>query len=177
MDESVGGSWVEDCMAWTAKSVLEQMRAAAVEASRLRGVVQVGGRGSFGPAQTSELSDYGAAAGFVVELHGNGLLGSRGIAISFETKGSDEDAPFRNHDRIEAQTVIYQNGTNQENQETSKRVACLGLDCATGEPCLVDESGRRIPVEEFVREVLLPVLFPGMVAVDHSEESNRSAAA
>ncbi|MDE2924383.1 MAG: hypothetical protein OYL92_03595 [Acidobacteriota bacterium] len=96
-----------------------------------------------------------------------------GVSVWFVTKGEDGATdPFRNQSRVEAETTLH---GRDGNQETTKRVACLGLDCATGEPCLVNENGRRITVEEFVREVLLPVLFPGMVAVDHSAEVNRSA--
>lgn len=176
MSESNGGSWVEDCKAWTAKSVLEQMRAVATEATDSRGVVPAGGRGSFGPARTSgEVKHLATTSGFSVELHANGPLMSQisGVSVWFVTKGEDGATdPFRNQSRVEAETTLH---GRDGNQETTKRVACLGLDCATGEPCLVNENGRRITVEEFVREVLLPVLFPGMVAVDHSAEVNRSA--
>ena len=101
-----------------------------------------------------------------------GLTASRGIAVSFETKCGDESNPLGAHDCIEARTVMHGRGTNDV---VSTKVVRLGLDCATGEPCLLDESGRGITIGEFVCGVLLPILFPGMMALDHSAEVNRGA--
>lgn len=170
MSQGDGSSWVEACIDWTAKSVLGRMRVVSDQASRSRGAVAVGGRASLGPPQAGDVSDYGTGAGFVVELHGRGLAASRGMAVSFETKNSDEGNALGAHDCIEARTVIHEGGSNEV---VSTKVARLGLDCATGEPCLLDEGGQGITIEEFVREVLLPVLFPGIMALDHSAEANR----
>lgn len=169
-----GAEWVEACIGWTAKAVVEEMHRFASAAVVARGALESAGRESCDSASIGELFDSGRGAGFVVMLGGRGMFpGGTRSEIVFQTAGEDGE-PWGDLDRIIARTSRVVRGREQPEV---KKTARLGLDCATGEPCLVvaravdgreTDGGRQVTVEEFVREVLLAVLFPDLVAVDHS---------
>ena len=174
MGKNSAAEWVEACNGWTAKAVVGEMHRLASAAVAARGTPESVGRQSYDSPNISDLYDSGRGAGFVVVLSGRGMFAGRARSeINFETAREDGE-PWGNLDHIVARTSRLVPGTEEPE---IKKTARLALDCATGEPCLVVDQtadglemgcGRQVTVEEFVRETLLPVLFPDLVAVDHS---------
>ena len=174
MGDASGAEWVEACNGWTPKAVVKEMHRLASAAVGARGTPESVGRESYESPSIGELYDSGLGAGFVVMLSGRGMFaGHTRSEVVFQTAEEDGEQ-WGNVDRISARTSRVVRGT--EEPEVTK-TARLGLDCAAGEPCLVVDRavdgremgrGRQVTVEEFVREALLAVLFPDLVAVDHS---------
>ena len=168
MGESSEPTWVEACEAWTVRAVLDEIHGLATAAASEVGTYDSGG---------DRIRVLGKGAVFTV-----GALSPRGVA-SAEAQfagGRTDGNQLKDPDCIVAATAIGSaNGPIM--RET---VARLALDCATGTPCLlvvrtangdqIDEGSRQVTVKEFTREVLLPVLFPALVAVDHSPTEPRS---
>ena len=174
MGKNSGAEWVEVCNGWTAKAVVGEMHRLASAAVAARGTPESVGRQSYDSPSIGDLYDSGGGTGFVVMLGGRGMFaGHTHSEINIETAEEDGET-WGNLDRIVARTSRVVGGIEEPE---IKNAARLALDCATGEPCLVVDKaadgremdgGRQVTVEEFVREILLPVLFPDLVAVDHS---------
>ena len=182
MGENSGAEWVEACNGWTAKAVVGEAHRVASAAVAARGTPESAGRQSYDSPSIGDLYDSGGGAGFVVMLAGRGMFARHTRSeINFQTAGEDGE-PWGNLDRIVARTSRVVRGTEEPE---IKSTAHLALDCATGKPCLVVDQtadgremdgGRQVTVEEFVRETLLPVLFPDLVAVDHSLDGSTLSA-
>lgn len=174
MGENSGTEWVEACNGWTARAVVGEMHRLASAAVAARGTPESVGRESYDSPSIGDLYGSGARAGFVVMLGDRGMFaGHTRSEITFETAGEDGQ-PWGHLDRIVAITSRVVRGKEEPKVRNTARLA---LDCATGEPCLVVDratgglevgGARQVTVQEFVRETLLPVLFPDLVAVDHS---------
>ena len=140
---------------------------AAVEA---RGRIELGPRQSRQLAQIQGPSDAGSMSGFALAFQ-DSIFGapSGQVVVSFTATSADPTNQGLPRDRIEAQSRIG-------DEASPTRVVWLACDCRTGEPCLVDEDRCLVDAEEFVREVLLPILFPELKSVDqppgrHIDES------
>ncbi len=172
-----GTEWVEACRGWTAKAVMEKMRLLALEAVSARDTPPASGRESSDqPYVSQELVDSGPGSVFVLDFQARSMFGRRNTEIQFHSVRS-EDETLGDPNCIVASTssVGYDN-----ERVLIEKLARLAFDCRTETPCLLVEQdtdgrqmadGRRqVTVEEFVREVLLPVLFPDLVAVDYSRD-------
>jgi len=158
--------------------VMEKMRLLATEAVTARDTPPATGRESSDqPYVSRELVDSGTGSVFVLEFQARSMLGRRNTEIHFESVSSD-DGTLGVPNCIVVSTSSSVGYGNE--RIVTKKLARLAFDCRTDTPCLLVEQdtdgrqmadGRRqVTVEEFVREVLLPVLFPALVSVDHSRD-------
>ena len=150
-------AWVEACKVWTADYVLEKMRALAAAAVEARGEYSL-------PFRESRAAQVGSVIGgvrglmFLVQLQERGLLHRNERRIHFESVRPRNE---KEASQILVTTFVGRLGKEPEGEETA---VGLALDCMTGTPCLVVDD-RQTTVEGFVREALLPILFPDFVAV------------
>ena len=181
MGEHNGAEWVEACRAWTARAVIEEMRQFAAAAVSARGAYVAGARESRVPCVSDELVSRGSGSMFVVQTRGRGIMANAsGDEVHFESVRDEDEGWGRSPNSIVATLASVKNGERAETTKTAR----LALDCARGKPCLlVDQEvdgrpicgrGRQVTAQEFVREVLLPVLFPDLVAADHSRDRDKS---
>jgi hypothetical protein len=172
-----GTEWTTACRDWTAKAVMEKMRLLAAEAVSAGATPPASGReASDQPHVSRELVGSGPGSVFVLRFQARSMVGRRETEIQFQSVRSEGET-FGDPNCIVASTssVGYDN-----ERILIEKLARLAFDCKTETPCLLVEQDtdgrqmadgrRRVTVEEFVREVLLPVLFPNLLAVDHSRD-------
>lgn len=162
MAENGGAKWVQACNGWSVQSVLDEMHGLASAAASDMGTYDTGGE---------KIRVLGRGSLFKVEaLSARGLTSAAAQFAGGRTDGNQLGQP---------NCVLATSAVGSGNEQTTREiVARLALDCATGVPCLLVErkDARRgqVTVQEFVREILLPVLFPDLVAVDHSRDESES---
>ena len=170
MSEDHGARWVGACKEWTGQAVLGEIHRLASAAASEMGSHDSGG---------DRIRVLGRGPIFTVEA-----LWPRGVASAAVQFGCGRTD---GNQLGEPNCIVATSALGHGNEPTkTEKTAHLALDCASGTPCLLvdqavdgremDDGRRQVTVEEFVREVLLPLLFPALVGVDHSrDESNPSA--
>ena len=157
MSDGNSAKWVEASEAWTTRDVMQQMWEYASEAVKARGRMEVGGGIAFDPPEIHpELQKDGLRSYFSVGLTGQSVRHRRiQLHVRFESERED-GREFRSHNCI----VCAAYGAGEPIRTTAR----LALDCTTGEPALL-VGDRLVTPQEFVREILTPILFLDLVPV------------
>lgn len=170
MSENGDAAWVAGCKEWTGQAVMNQIHGLVCAAASQMGTHDSGG---------DKICVIGKGPAFTVEATGLRLAPSASVQFACgRTDGNQFGEP---------NCIVAATATGPSNEPTIREtVARLALDCASGRPCLVvnrtadgseiEDGWRQVTVGEFAREILLPVLFPDLVAVDHSRDGSTLSA-
>lgn len=162
MKETGNSAWVAECKEWTGRAVMDRIHDLVSTAASDMGAHDSG---------ADKICVLGKGPVFSVEAVGRRLVPTATVQFAC---GRTDGNQFGEPNCIAATTA-----TGPSSEPTIREtVARLALDCATGMPCMavnrtadggqIEEGLRQVTVEEFVREAMLPVLFPDLVAISRT---------